>query len=164
MIATYIPTALTRREDLLLQKYARDRRVVEAGALLGHSTIQLAQTARTVVSIDRHSGYRYWPNDTFRMFLRNLEVMGIARRVTPIVGDFSLLSRYPADFAFIDLCGTRRNTHAAILATRARFIGVHDFERQSCPGVAQAVADSRCEIVERVDSLVILRKKSGSDP
>lgn len=59
----YVPTALSLREDACLRHYARGRRVTEAGALLGHSTIQLAQTARGVVSIDRHTGYDKLPNN-----------------------------------------------------------------------------------------------------
>lgn len=155
---TYIPTALSSREDQALRRYAMGRVVVEAGALLGHSTIQLARTAKRVTSIDRHSGYTYWPNDTLRSFNRNMEVAGVANRVQSIVGDFSLLAHFPAHFAFIDLCGTFANTLAAIRAARAPLIGIHDYERQSCSGVALAVAASGYAIVERVDSLVILRK------
>lgn len=156
---TYIPTALSRREDLALQRYARDRRVVEAGALLGHSTIQLAQTAKHVVSIDRHIGYDYWRNDTLRAFRRNLTVGGVFQKVDAVVGDaVQMLPRYSADFAFIDLCGTYGGTLAAIRAARAPLIGIHDFERQSCAGVARAVKDSGYAIRERIDSLVILEK------
>jgi hypothetical protein len=155
---TYIPTALSRREDQLLQRYAKDRIVVEAGALLGHSTIQLARTAKHVTSIDRHTGYDYWANDTYRLFMRNLEVMGVSQKVQGVIGDCTLLERYPADFVFIDLCGTRAGTLSAIRAAKAPLIGVHDYDRSGCKGVAQAVEDSGYEVVERVDSLIILRK------
>jgi hypothetical protein len=155
---TYIPTALSRREDQLLQRYAKDRIVVEAGALLGHSTIQLARTAKHVTSIDRHTGYDYWANDTYRLFRRNLEVTHTHNRVRSVVGDVALLADYPADFAFIDLCGTRHGTLKALRAANSPLIGVHDYDRSGCKGVAQAVEDSGYEIVERVDSLVILRK------
>jgi hypothetical protein len=154
----YIPTALSKREDAVLQHYARDKTVVEAGALLGHSTIQLASVAKRVISIDRHCGYQYWPNDTLRMFKRNLEVTGVARKVQWIVGDCHLLANYRADFAFIDLCGTYANTLAAIRAARAPHIAVHDYERQSCRGVALAVMASGYKIVERVDSLIVLQR------
>lgn len=156
----YIPTALSRREDAALQRYAAHRTVVEVGALLGHSTIQLAQTAERVISIDRHSGYQYWPNDTLRMFQRNLEVSGISRTVQWLVGDFSLMQGYPADFVFIDLCGTYATTLAAIRAARAPLIGIHDYERQSCKGVELAVAASGYKVIERVDSLVILQREA----
>lgn len=155
-LMTYIPTALSKREDLALQRYAAGKRVVEAGALLGHSTIQLALTAAHVTSIDRHSGYQYRPNDTLRQFKRNLDVSGVAQKVTWVVGDFSLLASYPADFAFIDLCGTFANSLAAIRAARAPLIGIHDYERQSCKGVALAVQASGRKVIERIDSLVIL--------
>lgn len=155
----YIPTALTQRESYALRRYAKDRTVVEAGALLGYSTIQLASTARLVTSIDRHTGYDGKPNDTYRQYRRNLDVAGLTKRVTPIVGDCSLLNTYPADFCFIDLCGTFEVTLAAIQMARAPLVGVHDFQRQSCRGVGLAV--SGYQVVERVDSLIILEKPNG---
>jgi hypothetical protein len=153
---TYIPTALSAREDECLRRHADHRYVVEVGALLGHSTIQLAQTADHVVSIDRHCGYQHWRNDTLRQFLRNLAVTGVARKVTPVVADFSAMKQYAAAFVFIDLDGTYSTTLAAIRSARSALIGVHDFERTSCKGVAQAVSDSGYCVLERVDSLVIL--------
>lgn len=155
---TYIPTALSAREDAALRKYAAHRKVVEAGALLGHSTIQLAGTADQVISIDRHTGYDHWRNDTFRQFRRNLEVAGVSNRVIPVIGDASLLADYSADFAFIDLCGTYQTTLAAIMAADAPVVAVHDYERQSCPGVAQAVEASGLEVIERIDSLIVLKR------
>lgn len=155
---TYIPTALSTREDMALQRYARGRTVVETGALLGHSTIQLAKTADRVVSIDRHSGYQYWPNDTLRLFKRNLDVSGVSKKVQGVVGDFSLMRQYPAEFAFIDLCGTYSISLAALRTAQAPLIGIHDFERQSCRGVGLAIAASGYSVVERIDSLVILAK------
>lgn len=154
----YIPTALSAREDATLRRYAAGRRVAEAGALLGHSTIQLASTARGVVSIDRHTGYDRLPNNTLRSFLRNLDVAGASRRVLPVVGDAQELRAYPADFVFIDLCGTHDGTLAALRAAQAPLIGVHDYQRQSCPGVATAVEASGYRVIERVDSLVILER------
>lgn len=155
----YIPTALSAREDALLQRYAAGRRVVEAGALLGHSTIQLARTATEVISIDRHTGYDGRPNDTQRQFMRNIQVAGVAKRIRPVVGSYSYMLLHPADFAFIDLCGGFHNTLAAIRFARAPLIGVHDYQRQNCRGVAQAVTASGLFVVERTDSLVILRKE-----
>lgn len=153
----YIPTAVSVREGALLQKYAARGFVVETGALLGYSTIQLARTADRVISIDRHSGYTHWRNDTLRQFQRNLDVCGVSQRVTPVVGDFSLMAGYAADFAFIDLDGQYTTTLQAIRLARAPYIGIHDYGRTSCRGVERAVHDSGLEVVERVDSLVILR-------
>lgn len=154
----YIPTALSAREASALSRHAEGKVVVEAGALLGFSTIHLAKTAKQVTSIDRHTGYDYWRNDTLKEFCRNLEVAGVSGRVNTVVGDFSLIATYPADFAFIDLDGTYRTTLRAIALAGADRIGIHDYDRQSCPGVAQAVKDSGLAILERIDSLVILGK------
>lgn len=158
MNSIYIPTAVSTRESTVLRRYAGHNLVVEAGGLLGYSTIQLARTARNVVSIDRHTGYDHWRNDTLRQFQRNLDVCGVSARVQVVVGDARLLSQYPADFSFIDLCGTYKTTLAAILAARSPFIGVHDFERTSCRGVGLAVEDSGYEVIERADSLIILKR------
>lgn len=155
---TYIPTALSPREDALLRKYAANRRVTEAGALLGHSTVQLAQTADRVVSIDRHTGYQHWRNNTLRQFYRNLEVTGVSGRVQPVVADFAVMELFPADFVFIDLDGTFDTTLAALLLARAPLIGLHDYERHHCQGVERAVKASGLRVIERADSLVILER------
>ena len=158
----YIPSAVSPREIACLQKYARDKVVTEVGALLGHSTIQLAKVAREVISIDRHSGYDNAPNSTLSCFLRNLDISGVRKRVTPIIGDFSLMRRFPADFVFIDLDGTYITTMRAIryaIGLRAPIIGVHDFGRTNCKGVAWAVKDSGLQVLERADSLIILKGK-----
>lgn len=154
----YIPTALSPREGAALKHYAKGKRVVEAGALLGYSTIQLASSAAQVVSIDHHRGYYYWLNDTYRQFKRNLEVAGVSGRVRSIIGDYRKLTEHPAEFAFIDLDGTYLTTLNAIRMTRAPVVAVHDFERTSCRGVAAAIESSGCLVTERLDSLIILKK------
>jgi predicted rRNA methylase YqxC with S4 and FtsJ domains len=154
---TYIPTALSKREAMRLQAYAYGRRVVEAGALLGFSTIALAEVAEHVVSIDRHTGY-YGRKLSLRTFQRNLEVCNVAGKVSAVVDDFARLAEFSADFAFIDLDGTRDTTLRAIALCKAQFIGVHDYARLNCGGVDAAVRDSGLPVVERADSLIILRR------
>lgn len=154
----YIPSAVSKREAQVLQQRAAGRAVVEAGSLLGYSTIQLARTARHVVSIDRHTGYHHWKNDSLRQLRRNIEVAGVAQKVTVVVGDLFRMQQPAADFMFIDLDGLYATTLKAIQLARAAIIGVHDFERTSCKGVAQAVADCGLKVIERVDSLVILQR------
>ena len=153
----YIPTALSSREDEALRRWAKDKVVTEAGALLGHSTIQLASTARSVISIDRHTGYNN-NNDTFRAFMRNVSVAGVNKRVTPVIGDASLLRNYPSDFCFIDLCGTKNGSLNGLLSARSPVVSIHDFQRQNCAGVAKAVEESGYKVIERVDSLIILER------
>jgi len=154
-----IPTALTKREDEALRRWARDRVVTEVGALLGHSTVEIAQTARRVHSIDRHTGYDGKPNNTLRQYMRNLEVAMLNIAVIAIVGDaITELPKYPAHFCFIDLCGTHQVTLAALQAAKAPFVAVHDYQRQNCKGVATAVEASGYPVIERIDSMVIMRK------
>jgi hypothetical protein len=153
-----IPTALSMREVGVLQSYARGREVVEAGALLGFSTVHMAKVAKRVVSIDRHTGYDRLPNDTYRAFRRNLEVYNVQARVLPVVGDCSLLAEHDGDFGFIDLDGTCSTTLRAIGQCRCPFIGVHDYARQNCRGVADAVELAGLRVRERTDSLIILER------
>ena len=70
---TDIPTALTYREDNLLRSICVGHVCYEAGALLGHSTVVIAQAAKALVSVDPHDGYPTWqPRPTWQPFLRNL--------------------------------------------------------------------------------------------
>jgi hypothetical protein len=64
-----IQTALSNSECTLLRRIAAGRRVVEAGALLGFSTVLLASVAASVVSIDRHEDYG---PSTWRPYRSNL--------------------------------------------------------------------------------------------
>lgn len=154
---TYIPTALSRREAERLAWYAAGRTVVEAGALLGFSTIALAETADRVYSIDRHTGY-YGTKLSERTFRRNLDVCNVAGKVQCVIGDVRLVSGFPADFAFIDLDGTCGTTLRAISAVRSTLIGIHDFARLNCRGVEEAIRLSGMPVIERADSLIVIRK------
>jgi protein-L-isoaspartate O-methyltransferase len=84
-----IPTALSLPEARELARLAEGRRVVEAGALLGFSTVVLARAAASVVSVDRHEGY---DAPTLGKFLRNLDRFGVQGRVEVRVGGIDLLS------------------------------------------------------------------------
>lgn len=155
----YIPSALSGRECETLSRYAHNRWVTEAGSLLGRSTIALASTAKHVVAIDRHTGYDGWPNDTYRTFMRNIEVSFLSKRVLPVRDDYVELFRFPADFTFIDLDGSYLTTAYAINLAQSPLVAVHDYQRQSCRGVGQAVEDSGFRVIERVDSLIVLEKR-----
>lgn len=154
-----VPTAISPAEARLLQRLARDRRVVEAGALLGFSTITMAKVATDVVSIDQHTGYS---GDTWRRYRSNLSRFGVNGRVIPIRSKVENYWHFcTSDFAFIDLTGEAYLTEWAIRYAPAPLIAVHDFERQSCDGVARAVEHVRRSgymPVERVDTLLVLRR------
>lgn len=153
-----IPTALSLREAQRLQHYARDRYVLEVGALLGFSTVVMARVARQVLSIDRHTGYDKLPNDTYKQFRRNLEVYNVRGKVVPVLGDFRVMSKWGSDLCFIDLDGTHATTLEAIKLCRAPICAVHDYDRQNCHGVSSAVRASGYPVMERVDSLIVLWK------
>lgn len=148
-----IPTAMSAREAQALQRFARGQRVVECGALLGYSTLVLADVATSVVSVDRHSGYG---PSTLRAFRSNIE--GVPN-ITSVVGDArDVLPHLCAERYFIDLDGTYETTRAMIDAIRGdAMIAVHDFARSHCAGVERAIRD--CEVLEVIDTLAILRKR-----
>lgn len=155
---TYIPTALSEREARRLQHYALGAQVVEAGALLGFSTIAMAEVAQSVVSIDHHRGY-FGNKYSLALFLRNIDVCNVAHKVTTVVADASALRWHSenTDFAFIDLDGKKSTTLRAIQMCQASIIAVHDYARLNCGGVAAAVTASSLEVIERADSLIVLR-------
>jgi hypothetical protein len=54
------------------------------------------------------------------------------------------------------------NTLRAIRLSRSPIIAVHDYQRQNCPGVGRAVESCKAsgfEVIERVDSLIVLRRR-----
>jgi tRNA A58 N-methylase Trm61 len=153
-----IPTSLSCRETLALQRWGRERVVVEAGALLGFSTITLAQVARRVVSVDRHVGYNGAPTE--RRFRSNLHRTGVADRVDVRVGDITdHLPTISADFAFIDLDGTAATTGTALAHLRSSLVGVHDLGRSHCPGVEDVIRRNihrrLFHPLEHIDTLII---------
>lgn len=159
-----IPTALTARESAALSRMAQGLNVVEAGSLLGYSTVVMAQRARHVVAIDPHDGYPFSaPRPTLPAFLHNLKRHGVRSRVTPIVSAADrVLRRLAADAVFLDLTGaydvTHRLTRDALRI--APVVAVHDYARGGCHGATEAVdylVRRHRLTVERVDTLVILR-------
>lgn len=148
---TGVPCALSGRERAALRRWCRNRRVVEAGALLGGSTIEIARAATSLVSIDRHEGYSA---PTYRQFRSNLDRARVTVRA--VVGDAVVeLPRFAADAAFIDLTGEYALTLAAIRATTAPLVLVHDLGRVRCRGVEQALLASHLHILEHIDTLAV---------
>lgn len=137
-----IPTAVTPEEMAALGQFAENRLVYEAGALLGASTIGMAQRARFVVSVDPHDGYpRRNPSPTWEPFLANLEASGYASRVLPVrarLEDAPPIAGY--GFAFADLTGQHDVTLEFLLrSTHVPRVAVHDYGRSGCEGATQAV-------------------------
>ena len=161
-----IPTALTAAEARLLRRLARDRVVIEAGSLLGFSTITMARTARRVIAVDPHNGYpRHAPRPTLHAFRENVRRHGVDSRVHVVVDRFErAFPRYSADLAFLDLTGQRQLTedglrHALAIAP---LVAVHDYERGGCHGCTEAVdylvRSGGVRVVARADTLVVLAR------
>lgn len=148
------PTALSWAETLLLQRWSRNRKVVEFGALLGHSTINIAEVATSVISVDLHTGYS---GDTFRRFRSNIERAGLSHRVIPLIADvWKMRLPIKADIGFIDLTGTFDLTLHAIRKINAPIIALHDIGRPFCRGAEKAMLQSGRKIIDSVDTLVVL--------
>jgi len=159
-----IPTALTVAETLFLRNVARGRLVYEAGALLGHSTVALAQTAKRVVSVDPHTGYpRRRPTPTWRWFLANLISNGVMEKVHAIRSTFQqALPIGPFGFAWADLTGDDFITKAFLEVTHhIPLVAVHDYQRGGCSGATREIDDYirvyRPKVM-RVDTTILLEK------
>ena len=154
---TTIPTAISPAEARALRVFSRGMRVIECGALLGYSTLLLAEQAASVVSIDRHEGYG---PSTLAPYLSNIA----SRRdmIVPVVADCrAVLPFLTGDRYFLDLDGTYATTRGALTAIRDHgvLVAVHDFRRQCCDGVARAILDAGYDIEQVVDSLAIVVRR-----
>lgn len=131
--------------------------MVEAGALLGGSTVHLAKVASSVVSIDKHEGYSA---PTYRQYRSNLTRYG-AYNVVPIIGDaLSALPLFSGDVAFVDLTGERALTTNAILSLHKdiSLVAVHDYGRPHCdiPSVVRG-----WRVWRRADTLLVLERHNN---
>lgn len=154
---TAIPTAVSAPEARALREFSRGMRVIECGALLGYSTLLLAEQAASVVSIDRHEGYG---PSTLAPYLSN--IASHRNVVVPVVADCrQVLPFLTGDRYFLDLDGTYETTRAALTAIRDSrvLVAVHDFRRQSCEGVARAIVDAGYDIEQVVDSLAFVVRR-----
>jgi hypothetical protein len=154
-----IPTALTPAETRFLVRLAAGKRVLEAGALLGFSTITMAKAGASVVSIDRHCGYG---PTTLRPFLNNLALHG-CQGVEVVVGDVREVELPGVDLAVLDLTGQRALTEAALIKVAAPWILLHDAGRQNCEGVGEAIRAQNLQVAEGVGTFALIQKKESSD-
>jgi len=161
-----IPSALEYREADVLRLYALNGQVLEVGALLGHSTVTLAQVADRVVSVDPHVGYpEADPRPTLGPFLANLERYGVRDKVVPCVGRddevLPFLRPKSFDLAFVDTTGKYSDTLRAALGClpllRDRgVLAIHDCGHPDWPGAIKAadrlvlVTGVKYELVNRL--------------
>jgi predicted O-methyltransferase YrrM len=145
-----IPTGITQTEVFRLREMAKDKTVLEIGSLLGFSTVNLAQVAKLVHSVDPHEGYPdNDPKPTLQPFQDNLERYGVTHRVVIHVGKAQdiLPTLEPIfDFAFIDVNGKYEDTAYCIWAAGRLikpngWMAIHDFGRTNpdCGGATRAI-------------------------
>lgn len=169
-----IPTAVTPREASELQRLARGKTALEVGALLGFSTVKLAQVAEHVHSVDPHYGYpAHDPRPTLDIFLRNLRVFGVRDKVTVHVGTdvevLPVLAPAQFDIAFLDLTGLYQDTLDCILRCERvlrhyAVLCVHDCGHPDWPGALKAVEDYatlRRSTFRLVDRMAIFEQTWG---
>lgn len=130
--------------------------MVECGALLGYSTLQMADEATRVISIDKHEGYG---PSTLRPYMSNIQ--GRLDKVVPVVGDFrDVLRGVEGERYFIDLDGTEETTREVLgMICVSTPVALHDFGRQSCRGVERAIQQSGWRISGVVDTLAFVEKE-----
>lgn len=159
-----IPTALTVGETNMLRKLSHDKYCVEAGSLLGYSTVVMSQQAKKMVAIDPHNGYpHYQPRPTLDVFKHNLTRCGVSDKVSVVVGlGADHLADYTPDMVFLDLTGFYQDTMECLEASKSRIICCHDYARNGCAGATDAV-DVFCRrsgyLVTTVDTLAIIDTK-----
>lgn len=170
MIWPKIDTTLTPDEGRKLHELARDRTVLELGALNGASTVCMAQSARLVVSVDwhqgdTHSGFQW----SLIPYVKNLVQYGVFEKTVPTVGRFEdvlpLLADDRFELIFLDghhaIDSVRRDITAALpKLTLPGVLAFHDYgvDHNSVVGgrfdVKRAV-DERFRVSETVDTLAV---------
>ena len=170
-----IPTAVSEEEIARLRELATGRDVLELGSWLGHSTIQMAEVARVLHSLDWHRGDDHAGHaETLAPFVENLKRYGVDEKVIMHVGlsDVILPLFRPGafDFAFIDgfhtqeQCAKDAEAVARVLAPGS-YLAFHDYGIKPAVdipfGVTEAVdafvADGKAEMVGVVRTLAVVR-------
>jgi hypothetical protein len=175
-----IPTALSEPEAVALQQLAAGKRVLEVGALLGFSTVLMAQVAEEVVSVDPHDGYPAEnPRPTWHEFNGNLLRFDVADRVVAYRDFYNgktaalITDDHDApEFAFIDADGTYETTIMLIelvaehMHADAPIIAVHDYNLPEWPGAGAAVRDYCTQTQTHfglIDTLALIRLAHPDD-
>jgi len=159
-------------EGRALADAVRGKRVLEIGSYCGLSTICMAQTAESVVSIDPHDGRcTPRPKDTYQEFVSNLEKHSVADKVVmhradnlDVLEDGEIFDVIYIDGAH-DMKSVQKDIEQALLVLDANGVmAFHDYTDGytgfSNPGVAAAVDEfirDGAEIIEKIGSMVVVR-------
>jgi predicted O-methyltransferase YrrM len=170
-----IPSAVTPAEAATLDALAAGQIVLEVGALLGHSTVVLARSAKHVISIDPHEGYpAHDPRPTLGPFLSNLERWAVRDKVTVMLGTDADVLPYlqvrSFGLAFIDCTGEYQVTLDALrrcvpLLRHHAAMAVHDCGHPDWPGALEAAETFALEqgrTFELVDRMAVFTGTWGA--
>lgn len=155
---------MSPREHDVLRQVACGKLVLELGAWEGETTVQLAQVACRVWTVDHHRGDRFTrARYTLFRYYQNIADAGLEDRVVTIVGEFRHVLPYLARDRFgvvlvdgaHDLDSVRFDVVQALaLVSREGMIAVHDWGRWQ---VEPACRPLLGEPDELVDSLALWR-------
>lgn len=159
---------LRENERLALRRWACGKTVLELGAYEGLSTLQLASTAKGVVTVDTFDGKgTNEPKDTEEILWGNLQKAG--QDICPVQVHKGLFSEVlprldrKFDLVFIDGSHDYESVVADInlsepLLNPGGMIAFHDYDTED-PGVVQAVDElvaAGAKVIAQADSLVLV--------
>jgi hypothetical protein len=155
-----IETSVTPDESSVLITCAKDRDVLEVGAGYGYSAIIMAQSARSVTSVDPHAGELYRSLDVMTAHLQALRL----QHKVMIIRDYSeralpTMAGKARKFGFVFIDGNHNTavrgdvmTGMTLLEPGA-WIAVHDYGQYDFPSITH-VCDEVCSPPQRlVDTL-----------
>lgn len=154
---------LTKREGQKLAEVSKDKRVFEIGSFEGRSTICIAQTAKSVVSIDPHDGRGTGcQRNTFPTFKANLARYGIKNVRS---SDGTDVADEKFDVVFIDGSHAYEDVDNDIircmeLITDDGLFCFHDYRSNCDPDVTQRVDEfisAGAELISLTDTLAVVR-------
>jgi len=158
-----ISTSLTAAEAARLGELAKGRKVLEVGAAYGYSTVVLASSAASLVSVDPHVWLQSEP-----ALRANLDAYGVTAKVDVRVGAsedvLPALAAQGRRFGLIWVDGDHRRPAierdvalSVPLLTKTGVLACHDFGEATCPDVREVLRERFGEPHELVDTLAIYR-------
>lgn len=158
-----INTSLTDAETARLAVLAKGRKVLEIGAAYGYSTVVLAQSAASVVSVDPH---QWLASET--ALRANLDAYRVAGKVDVRVGSsgdvLPALAAEGRRFGLVWIDADHRRPALEVdldlavpLLAKVGDLACHDFGETTCEDVRPVLRERFGEPHELVDTLAIYR-------